>query len=260
MAEPIGEEWEDKMLQAINNQTALHPADSIPRLGKWIYQLSNNPSFESPSRPVYNAAVEMLTSIPGHAEFYEKRIRRLWDEAMADHEAGRDTASVPRYFSETRFDFPVLRHLPSPETVRVLGDMILETRKINGTPGDFPDLHLASRALQELHHLPLATRPITSSYVDSDNDLETYRLWYSQIKAGNRTFRFEGDPNEYTLAGPVRSSPEVASTPPKARDSANASPSAETGPNSSTPWLAITLGGTLIVGAIWYWFVSRRKA
>ena len=207
---------------------------------------------------IYNRAQKLLISIPGHAEYYEKRIRGMWDAYRSAKKTDPSTADGTKFLNGTFYDFPVLRHLPSPETVRVLGDMVIETEVFETEEG-VPNIHLAARALQELHHLPLASKPVQSEDVHTDEDLETYRLWYAQIKAGNRTFRFVGDPNEYTLAGPVRSSPEVASTPPKARDSADASPSTETGPNSSAPWLAITLGGTLIGGALWYWLVSRRR-
>jgi hypothetical protein len=258
-AMPLGQAWQSEMLAKIEQQANHAPEEAIPRLGKWIRQLSANPRFEDQDRTVFRSAVKTLLSIPGHSEFYEKRIRGYWNQAMADHESGADTGSLAAYFSETRFDFPVLRHLPSPETVRVLGDMVLETGIIKSDPGVFPDLHLASQALQELHHLPLASKPVTAGYVTTEMDLETYRLWYSQIKAGSRTFRFVGDPQEYTLAGPVHRPTTDLAEPGARRDKTPEKSRAEASA-VRTSWLAFALAGSFAGVAIWYWLTSKRRA
>jgi hypothetical protein len=52
--------------------------------------------------------------------------------------------------------------------------------------------------------LPLASKP-TSNRLDHEAEgaLAVWQAWYEQIKAGKRTFRFEGDPTEYDLNGPA---------------------------------------------------------
>jgi hypothetical protein len=181
----------------------------------------------------------------------------LWNDFREKLKNDPSKANGSTYLGGTHYDFPVLRHLPSPETVRVLGDMILETEIID--TGEYPTIHLASQALQELHHLPLASKPVQNHDVFSDRDLETYRLWYSQIKAGNRTFRFVGDPNEYTLAGPVSRVADVGATSrPNAETPTNAV-TEQTQSSTAIPWYAIGMGVVLVVGAFWYWLSARGR-
>jgi hypothetical protein len=258
LAAPLGEEWESKMLQSISAQKSLSPEDSIPRLGKWIYQLSVNSKSESADRPVYHASIHMMISIPGHAEFYDKRIREHLQRAKKSEGTDRQFGFANAMMDHVSPDFRILSLLPSPETVRVLGELLSEDWVILRN-GERFNRSLAGFAMSSLHRMPFVSKPVQGNYVSDENDLETYRLWYAQIKAGNRTFRFEGDPNEYSLSGPVTTSPEPATTPPpRPRDSVNVSPSGGPGSNPSAPWLALTLGGTLIGGALWYWIASRR--
>jgi hypothetical protein len=228
--------------------------DNLARIIRGIGPNFKHSSVEA--RSLYETARDLLLSKPGHAEYYEKRIRGMWDAYRSARKTDPSTADGTKFLNGTFYDFPVLRHLPSPETVRVLGDMVLEA-EVFETENGVPNIHLAARALQELHHLPLASKPVQSEDVHTDEDLETYRLWYAQIKAGNRTFRFEGDPNEYTLAGPVRSSPDLAASPPKARDAIEAVSAGEAEFKLSTPWFGVMLGGVLVVGGLVYLVVSR---
>jgi hypothetical protein len=247
----------NKLTDLAKDQGSLSKDQYIEKLGIGLVKTSHSRIYRIPERQAtYELLQATMISIPGHAEYYEKRIRGMWDGYRSAKKTDPSTADGTKFLNGTFYDFPVLRHLPSPETVRVLGDMVIETEVFETEEG-VPNIHLAARALQELHHLPLASKPVQSQDVHTDEDLETYRLWYAQIKAGNRTFRFEGDPNEYTLAGPVRSSPDLAASPPKARDAIEAVSAGEAEFKLSTRWFWVMLGGVLVVGGLVYLVVSR---
>ncbi len=117
--------------------------------------------------------------------------------------------------SEVRSEYNLLRsdsilgvliYLPSPETVKVLGEFLSD--EIDQPPAgksnhsyDFPsNAVIAARALGELRIVGF-TKGIN---IDQTNmDLSLPRQWYQGVKDGNRTFRFEGDPTEYDLNGPA---------------------------------------------------------
>jgi hypothetical protein len=127
--------------------------------------------------------------------------------------------------------FVVLSLLPSPEAVRVLGELLYDdNRSPQGLPKEVADAedikHFlaqsrsnSSFAVGALSELPLVSKPVHSRssvsglFMDRPEDLQPWRLWYEQVRAGTRNFRFEGDPQEYSLAGPVKE----ARTPPEAR-------------------------------------------
>lgn len=251
-----GSTWYDKWDKLLDRSSEFTDDQKIDYYSKAL-GVGNNRQMTDKQREIYSRTQELLLSTPGHAEYYEKRILRLWNDFREKLKNDPSKANGSTYLGGTHYDFPVLRHLPSPETVRVLGDMILETEIID--TGECPTIHLASQALQELHHLPLASKPVQNHDVFSDRDLETYRLWYSQIKAGNRTFRFVGDPNEYTLAGPVSRVADVGATSrPNAETPTNAV-TEQTQSSTAIPWYAIGMGVVLVVGAFWYWLSARGR-
>jgi hypothetical protein len=229
--------------------------DDLARIIRGIGQDFARSSPEA--QELYLQAKKLLVSQPGHAFYYDKRIREHLQRAKKFEGTDRQFGFANAMMDHVSPDFRILSLLPSPETVRVLGELLSEDWVILRN-GERFNRSLAGFAMSSLHRMPFVSKPVQGNYVSDENDLETYRLWYAQIKAGNRTFRFEGDPNEYSLSGPVTTSPKPATTPPRPRDSAYASSSGEPESNPSAPWLALTLGGTLIGGALWYWLASRR--
>jgi hypothetical protein len=253
-----GATWYEKWDKFLSRSDEFSDTQKINYYGKAL-GVGNNPIMSDTQKEIYTRTQKLLTSLPGHADFYDQRIREHLQRAKKFEGTDRQYGFATTLMDKAEPDFRTLSHLPSPETVKVLGELLSEDWVVlrNGQPFNRP---LAGFAMSSLHRMPFTSKPVQGDYVSDEKDLETYRLWYAQIKAGNRTFRFEGDPNEYTLAGPVRSSPELATTAPKARDTVNSLPPGETGPNPSTPWLAVTLGCALIGGALWYWLTTRRRA
>ena len=150
-------------------------------------------------------AQKMMIAIPGHAKFHEKQIK---DRQRIYNQTGRKNIGG---YSETQFrSFSVLEQLPSPEAIQVLGEFLMDDEGgFEGLP-EYPEQpgwaqvensHKATNALFKL----IGNSPVPYDEVTLwDIDIPAWRLWYNQVKAGTRTIRFKGDPQEYDLTGPVR--------------------------------------------------------
>jgi hypothetical protein len=197
--------WELEMFAGIERCRSLPPEESIPKLSFWMMQLSYPRNRERGERPVFRKVQTALLAIPDHAKYHGERIleaQREVRKAVADPEThGPAWAHFERVRTE---GFETLKHLPSPETVRVLGDMLSnEWRSPIPIQSDLPlDGPLAHYALRALAQVPLVNKPApVENSSDAAQNLRTWQLWYEQVKAGTRTFRFEGDPKEYSLRG-----------------------------------------------------------
>ncbi len=206
---------------------------------------------------------DVMISIPGHADYFASRL----EEARNGEDVDAHGEPLGTYQRERAYTFQTLAELPSPETVRVLGEFLYDDRDWREMPENpsLDDVVMAqpnfSRAIEALHAL-LENPPMPLSREDMFyKDVETWRLWYEQVKAGNRTFRFKGDPQEYTLEGPapVRLEPSVGRTTdrPKAA-AAGGQVSAEETP--VVPGVALIVTSILLVGALGYYIRSRRRS
>jgi hypothetical protein len=112
-------------------------------------------------------------------------------------------------------------------------------------------------AARTLWSLPLTFKPTGKVY--TPEEMLTWRLWYEQVKAGNRTFRFEGDPQEYNLQGPVRVSATAPAVGRPPRNQAPA-PAAEEPPATRSPALAALSMALAAALAFVIWRYSRRRS
>ena len=156
----------------------------------------NNPNYTDEQKKVARNITRVLLDTPGHAEYFGNKIR----DAGLDYDRSK-------YFHKLQF-------LPSSEAVGVLGGFLsdesgrpTEEEIISGTvSGDEidwrqPNSDMAAKALLHLLDNPPGSKDSDFLY---HRDLGTWQLWWERVKAGNQTFRFKGDPQEYTLEGPVR--------------------------------------------------------
>ena len=170
-----------------------------------------------------------LIAIPGHAEYYEKNIKAAqlrFEEAETNLEKSPVATQLN---NELMYGFATLENLPSPETVRVLGDFLGDMRGVDengewipgghydGFRGTGPPCTYAAAALMKL---PLKSKPTHDKRTATFEDVRPWQLWYEQVKAGNRTFSFEGDPKVYSLAGPVAAERSPAGQRPERRPEA----------------------------------------
>lgn len=224
-----------------------------------------------PSSDLLTEVQTELVSIPGHAEHY----RRKMEEGMARFEAtpeGRRSLLMGAFGSKQSEIFQALEVMPSPETVKVLGDYLSDERGWDSEKGhEIPtddEGNIDGEGLVNVQRkncnvavsslARLIENPPESENVYPTAALPAWRLWYNQVKAGNRTYRFKGDTTEYDLNGPVNG-PKTSDAKRSDRR-AIADSSAETkkeGERSNNPTIIAIVLAVLIGGGYW---IYRRKS
>lgn len=184
--------------QVVANSTNLPPEQAIELLGQAVVQAGNTRIYQVKERlEVYDAATSALVSIPGHAEYFSNRIREAY-EPLKDPNRKGGTINVAE--REMLYGFGTLKHLTSPETVKVLGEMLSETWALTPKPGDeYTPPALAKPAVETLGALGIRDapwRPIRSSG-DLPGANPAWQAWYDDVKAGRKAFSFKGQAVEY---------------------------------------------------------------
>ncbi len=103
-----------------------------------------------------------------------------------------------------------MEHLHSPQVVALLGELLQDERDAHkGIP--------ATDVLRPLTNSRYAAETLSGIGIDGVSmekieewrdwtpTIEQWKLWFAQVTAGTRTYRFKGDPREYNLQGPVSS-------------------------------------------------------
>jgi hypothetical protein len=240
----------------VAKDSSSRPSEEIIwELGRVVRKLAREEIYPSERRvEVHQLVQQRLISTPGHAEFFANKIRN--DDIL------RETGRGHEVQGGVVWDFETLGQLPSPETVKVLGSFLDDERHRRDPPPGADVMPvaannlLAARALHSLKivHPPLQKRP--GSY----DDIQPWRLWFAQVEAGNRTFRFEGNPQEYSLAGPVAEARVPQSRPSTGPDPANRpeSPQGPGGEERAIPVVPLIAAGLFLVSALW--LATRKKA
>jgi hypothetical protein len=238
---------------------------------------------------------EAIVAIPGHAKYIATRIKEsyAYDYWRLKYPNNNDTkpettiADLQSPARECKYGFETLAQLPTPETVKVLGEFLddelgmkelLAAEAIREESKKLSELHAGNRAewskvdgiiddsiihpavaveaASTLGRLPLKSKPKIK--VRTVEDLQVWKNWYQQIKEGRRTFSFEGDPREYDLTGPVREArnPDIARVTkrPEVSGKAKAHRSGSSA-QSVMPWIVMAL--MLAVGVLCYGFKRR---
>jgi len=263
--------WRERFQQVNRSSEPFEVIEQLAGIAKAMnsFHQSKGRLDVQPATDLLKEAQSELVSIPGHAEHYRKKM----EEGMARFEAtpeGRRSLLMGAFGSRQSEIFKALEVMPSPEAVKVLGDYLSDERGWDSNKGhEVPvdsegnidgeglvnvqrNCNVAVRSLARL-----IENPPESENVYPPVALPAWRLWYNQVKAGNRTYRFKGDPTEYDLNGPVRDSKNM-DTIRTARRAAPESHS-ETEPKGRSNAPTITFGIiTLILGG-GYW-IYRRKS
>lgn len=150
------------------------------------------------ANPYYFILQSELLSVPGHATYFADELERL----IADP-VNRTTDIRQRrwYIEET------LVHLPSPETIWVLGNYLSDERYtpkpgVDNSGGTRQNSYLATTALRRIglresdDFIRTKGNRITIR-ADVDNCLR----WWSEVKSGQRPFSFNGENVEYRFNG-----------------------------------------------------------
>lgn len=145
------------------------------------------------SDEVHQLLRESLLSVPGHAQCIADEVERFRKES--EH-LGRGNQASYDSKRQVLID-ETLRHLPSPETIKVLGNYLYDERDLPPKITFLPEnSFLACMALSEvgLRDAPVKSRPGFSSWKES---VTKQRAWYAQVKAGILPFSFVGQKVEY---------------------------------------------------------------
>lgn len=270
--------WREEKMEAIVASQNLPSNERIEFLAQFVrigIDRAGSAPINDAQREVYEKARQLLLSIPGYADYYANRVK------AARAELNAETVSYKRgplqsKLRKTKVDcFETLSLLPSAESVRVLGEFLYdeEGRVPPSPPGTKDDRNRRQRkagespnsfyALRAIANLPIVSKPTRREMNRTvyDEDIELWRIWYEQVKAGNRTFQFEGDPKHYNLEGPVAKAIEPASLarPRKDGPAEDSSPVAAEEP-SRFPVGVLAAAVALLGVAVWFAMTRGRDA
>ena len=223
---------------------------------------------------VYLKIQNAMLLIPGHADYFAKEIQI--SRARAIDRQAREGGEIrwEDYDDVRSAAIHTLENLPSPEAVRVLGELLSDSEKTGPqiTEGHLPDAFgpppnasLAADALKLLIEKPPV--PQDRNW-QKKGDIEAWQLWYEQIQSGNRTFRFKGDPKDYDLTGPASNDKLQRVERNLKRDDERTAGQKKSSTPVETQTIATSAGRTyaiaglvttlaLVAAALWYFLSSR---
>lgn len=142
---------------------------------------------------VHQLVRNALVSVPGHAQVIADEVERFREEVQ--HLPRKNQVGYDRE-REWLLE-QTLKHLPSPETIKVLGHYLDDERDLPPGPLSLPEnSSLACLALSEigLRDAPVKSRPGYASWKEA---AAKQKAWYAQVKAGAIPFSFVGQKVEY---------------------------------------------------------------
>lgn len=193
-----------RLLRAQASECADQPTnEAMQRLGNGLRKLPRQNIFQVKERiEVYDLVQQTLLSIPGHARYFQQEIER-------EQESVKDcpTSTGPRvsYDFNRGQHFQTLAHLPSPETIQVLGHFLADDKDTPEplmTPGsDWGENPRANSFASAFTLTTVGLRDAIGTPKDYDTNpdaqLAKARAWWEEVKAGRKTFSFEGRNVEY---------------------------------------------------------------
>lgn len=266
-----GNTWKEKWNNTLDSINQSSESERIEILGAAVI-IGGNEVLTEDRKSIYLRAQAALLAIPGHAKYFRDKVLKL----QADRRAaiGKDDYSYKTSIYYNYRGLGALTYLPSPETVRVLGEL-LENEDIGDTsnPHDLPEVPLSFFALRALVHLPLANKPTKLDGKSSDSQIERdraeWKKWYAEIKAGQATFLLEGDPQHYTDKGVA--SPELVQriernqrrsetgSPGERKSERLANESKPEASNTKIPIVALIVSCAALAAAFWYLVKIRMR-
>ena len=172
--------------------------DSLSVLGDALRKFSvENPQYPAKRLELYLQAQKIALSIPNHASYFAEKIEKLRIPGREGYSGCSDPRKRMWIFQDS------LSHLPSPETIKILGNFLYDTRD---TP-TAREVRLATDydliptndclAADALGSIGLNKAPLDKKKYSERQDVEIWKLWYEPVKAGTRKFSFVGQDVEY---------------------------------------------------------------
>ena len=261
-AKAILTDWE----QAIKRAPEGFDPKYVSMLGQALRKLSGpGPTYQEIRHRLFLEAQQKMLSTPGHAQYFANKLEQIRE---SNPKTGHDFERM-LYIAET------LIHMPSPETIKVLGNYLYDERDTppqrNCTP---ENAHLAAYALSRiaLRDFPFEGPlvPYSLAIWPDLKQLPDYRSWWEEVKAGKRTFSFKGQAVEYRfkpdgtwdtipIANPPDDGPKPAAAPttysPTKKPEAAREHSLEPPRNTTWWWYVVSVFAVLVLGA---WFLWKK--
>ena len=146
---------------------------------------------------LYREMQKVAISLPNHASYFAEKIEKLRIPGREGYSGCSDPRKRMWIFQDS------LSHLPSPETIKILGNFLYDTRD---TP-TAREVRLATDydliptndclAADALGSIGLNKAPLDKKKYSERQDVEIWKLWYEPVKAGTRKFSFVGQDVEY---------------------------------------------------------------
>ncbi len=166
----------------------------------------------------HNAIKNSLLGISGYGQFWRTSLEKAWQQVQSARNASERGPAMASFNNVQVAMCKTLSELPSSESVRALGEFLDDRDDRGPMPpgppeklrsGDHDEQRIQANSLYAVRafaKLPFVSPPVPQRKLNAvlyEEDRGAWRLWYEQVKSGNRTFRFKGDPREYNLDGPV---------------------------------------------------------
>lgn len=245
--------WVDYARRKIEETPENPSLEEIRRLAVFVGNESNEPDFLE----VKKLAWERLQAVPDFADRFANYLR----EEREKFKSLKESAS--HYNRQRNRVISPMGKLPHPGVVRVLGEYLSDTERPGYDGGTWENrvAHaatpanavLAAEALGQLIEKPPVQKP-WNSY--TEDDAKTWELWFAQVKAETRTYRFKGDPQDYNLQGPVSKIVEPTDLRPH-RDEPEGSPATAPVEKTATFPIAALAAACGVLGAA-LWFLLKK--
>jgi len=247
--------------------------DAFKKLAEGIRKTSREDIYSiDGTNEVHQELLKVLIGIHGHAEYSRDRVLAAQAAHRDDVTSNEAGSKYNDYLTERGVLITTLSQLPSVETVNVLGEFLSDEwihPESSSWPVDERIGPMSIVAVRTFSKLPLANKPADTRYDhEAKEHLQSWKLWYEQIKAGTRTFRFEGDPQEYDLNGPASAEKLRKIEQSRIRDEKRATGLGKTELKGSEttkgdeligfPVAGLVSGLLVCAAAAWY-FVRRKK-
>ena len=219
-----GATWQEKWKNTLDSIGNYPSSEQIEILGAAVRA---GPRIDSPEHlEIFKRSQSVLMEISGHAQFFIDVLEE--ERANLPPGAWRGNYDSNRY----RYIKDTLEHIPSPETIKVLGALLYDDRDV--PPPIVPGQDWVSSprnsliASETLKSIGLRDPPATiQETLWSNESLAKQRAWYEKIKAGILAFSFLGQKVEYrfksdgtweaiALVNAPDDAPKTAKTPPPA--------------------------------------------
>ena len=199
----LGPKWMQRSGQMAETAQSAPSRENVLKLGKELIGVNGYNSGSVEESLAVQKITSTLMAIPGHAKYFAEELERERAELLPGQYRGDYDKHRREYLQG------VLPHLPSAETIQILGRYLEDDRdtpeqRIRYSGGCVVTLIPGSSWMScySLGRIGLRAAPVPGDisktpYKGSEVYLEQARAWWEEVKAGRKTFSFKGQSVEY---------------------------------------------------------------